>query len=373
MKKSALGFILLAGIYAVHPASGQDAPKLTLEEGEFQLSIPYLEYKGQAFEVELNTPVDTDDLFFLIDLTSVSAVDYEEEISIAAELGACTATANAAFLSCAAEIEEENFIAQGNCLNESNSLNTLTCQTLASNNMEEAEEECDDQWEARLQLCAVIGEDPYNPVMNVANFLSAEDIANDPNPWFPLVPGNQWVYEAEDETVTVTVTEDTREIMGIQSIVVQDIVRDEDGELIEDTDDWYAQDVDGNVWYMGEIAKNYEDGRLTDLDGSWEAGVDGARAGILFWGNPVIGETYRQEFLLGEAEDIGETLSVSANEQSSEDAGVVCQDNCLQVFEYTPIEPDVAEHKFYYPGIGKILGIDLEEGEREELVEYFVQ
>jgi len=124
---------------------------------------------------------------------------------------------------------------------------------------------------------------------------------------------------------------------------------------------------------MGEIAKNYEDGRLTDLDGSWEAGVDSAKAGILFRGNPIVGETLRQEFLLGEAEDIGETLSVTANEESGEDAGVVCQDNCLQVLEYTPLKGDALEEKFYYPGIGMIVEVDLIEGDRVELIEYSVQ
>jgi hypothetical protein len=375
MKKITLYVTLMTAVFAWSTASSQEGAELILENGEFQITIPYLEFDGNAFEVELHTPDDSDDLFFIVDLTSLTEVELEtndSEVELDISEGACTATSNAAFLSCAAEVEEENFIARGNCFQESNSLSTVTCESLASSEMEEAEEECDDQWEARLMLCAVVGEDPYDPLMTVSNFMTPEEVALDPNPWFPLVPGNEWVYESEDETVTVIVTDETIEIQGITSIIVRDLVT-EDGELIEDTDDYYAQDLDGNVWYMGEIAKNYEDGRLSDLDGSWRAGIDGAKAGILFKGNPIVGETLRQKFLLGEAEDIGETLSVTANGMSSEEAGVVCQDNCLQVFEYTPIEPEVAEEKFYYPGIGKILGIDLEEGEREELVEYSVQ
>ena len=376
--KYLIHLILLTGsLLPLHAAFGDDKPELVLEDGEFELTIPFLLFNGDTFRVNLHTPEDSDDLFFIVDLQSVAPVENieeEEEEDIVLDIadGACTASSNAAFLSCQAEIEEEYLIARGNCFNQTGSLAMVSCESLARAAMEEAEEECDDQFEARLALCAVIGEDPYDPVMSPSNFVTVEEMIANPNPWLPLVPGNQWIYEAEDEVITVTVTEDTREILGIESIVVHDVVM-ADGELIEDTDDWYAQDLDGNVWYMGEIARNYEDGRLADLDGSWEAGVNGAKAGILFRGNPVVGETLRQEFLLGEAEDIGETLSVTANETSGEDAGVACQENCLQVLEYTPVEPDVAEEKFYYPGIGKILSIDLEEGIREELIEYSVQ
>jgi hypothetical protein len=147
----------------------------------------------------------------------------------------------------------------------------------------------------------------------------------------------------------------------------------EDGEFVESTDDWYAQDLDGNIWYMGEIAQNFEDGQLTDLDGSWESGVNGAKAGILIKAMPIIDETLRQEFLLGEAEDMGQTISLSADGESGESAGIICNTNCLQVFEYNALESDSAEHKYYYPGVGKIVSIDLDNGEREELVSFSVQ
>lgn len=375
MKKSASLLTLIAGMGLCSFVIGQETAELSVEDGEFQLTIPYLEYGDSAFKVELHTPEDSDDLFFIVDLSSLSEVDVEideDDIDLDPNNGACSATANAAFLSCQAEVEEEYFIARGNCFQESNSLNSLICESALESEIEEAEEECDDQWEARLKLCAVVGEDPYSPLMTVSNFMTADEIAMDPNPWFPLVPGNQWVYESEDEVVTVTVTDETFEILGIEVVVVNDLVTEE-GEFVEDTDDYYAQDLDGNVWYMGEIAKNYEDGRLVDLDGSWQAGVDGAKAGILFRSNPVVGEVLRQEFLLGEAEDIGETLSITADQESGEDAGLVCDGNCLQVFEYTPVEPDAMEEKFYYPGVGNIVTVDLESGEREELIEYSVQ
>jgi len=228
-------------------------------------------------------------------------------------------------------------------------------------------EECEDIEEARDNLCAVFGEDPYDPEIDPGNFLSLAQIIENPNPYLPLLPGNEWVDESEDETITVTVLDETGEIMGVEAVVVRD-VEEEDGELIEDTFDWFAQDIDGNVWYMGELSRNYEDGELSDIDGSWEAGVDGAKPGIIFRAMPIIGELYRQEFLIGEAEDVGLTESVTADE--STEAGFDCENSCLLTFEGSPLEPDELEAKYYIPGVGHILTIDLEEDKREELVSF---
>ena len=119
---------------------------------------------------------------------------------------------------------------------------------------------------------------------------------------------------------------------------------------------------------MGELSLNYEDGVLTDVDGSWEAGVDGAKAGILFRAMPIIGEVYRREYRIGEAEDIAETLAIDANEMT--DSGFDCEGQCLKNLEYSPLEPGEAEKKYYVPGIGLILEIDLEEDARLELVDF---
>ena len=188
---------------------------------------------------------------------------------------------------------------------------------------------------------------------------------NAPNRWFPLVPGTTWTYEGGDETITVTVTEDTKEILGVTCAVVRDVV-EEDGEVIEDTNDWYAQDKAGNVWYFGEIARNFEDGELHDLDGSWTAGEESAKIGILVPANPTVGEVYRQEFALAEAEDMGEVLSLDGTESVP---AAECSGDCLVTRDYTPIEPDAEENKYYAPGIGLILEVDTETGERVELVE----
>jgi hypothetical protein len=139
-----------------------------------------------------------------------------------------------------------------------------------------------------------------------------------------------------------------------------------DGELIEDTDDWYAQDKDGNVWYFGEDVKNYENGVLVDRSGSWEAGVDGAKAGVVMWAQPEVGSIYYQEYYQGQAEDIGEVVS----DNETVDVPYGTMSGCLQTEDTTPLEPDVLEYKYYCPGVGQALTIDVTEGNaRFELTE----
>jgi hypothetical protein len=206
-------------------------------------------------------------------------------------------------------------------------------------------------------------------MLQPANFVDPADIGAgvSPNPYLPLVPGSSWVYEGEEETVTVTVTGDVKEILGVLCAVVRDVV-EEDSEPVEDTDDWFAQDGEGNVWYFGEIARNYEDGELVDLEGSWKAGVDSAKIGVVMPIDPQPGAVYRQEFLLGEAEDMAEILELDG---SADTPAASCGGDCLVTLEYTPLEPDSAEHKYYAPGIGMIMELDPETGEPIiELVEY---
>ncbi len=157
------------------------------------------------------------------------------------------------------------------------------------------------------------------------------------------------------ESNQVYVTYGTKDILGVQTTVVRDVAWDE-GVLVEDTLDWYAQDTAGNVWYMGEFATNYEyddEGNFigTNTDGSWETGVDGALPGYLMPANPQVGDSYYQEFYLGEAEDEGEIVSL--NESISIDLGNY--ENVLKTLDFTQLEPDVSEFKYYAPGIGQVL------------------
>jgi hypothetical protein len=277
----------------------------------------------------------------------------------------CTLNAEAARFACLNEAEDDRWIAVGNCLNA----NDQGCFNDADEEALEEEAFCNEQFDARLEVCAALGEAKYDPMPDPADFVDPADIGAGVavNPHLPLVPGSSWVYEGEEETVTVTVTGEIKEILGVPCAVVRDVV-EEDGELVEDTHDWFAQDLEGNVWYFGEIARNYEDGELVDLEGSWTAGKDGAKIGVLMPIDPQPGAVYRQEFLLGEAEDMAEVLELDA---SAETPAAACDGDCLVTLEYTPLEPDGAEHKYYAPGIGMIMELDPETGERIiELVEY---
>ena len=134
------------------------------------------------------------------------------------------------------------------------------------------------------------------------------------NQYWPMAPGDRWVYRETDgqggeQKVVVTVTDRTKTIAGIEALVVHDVVT-EDGELVEDTFDWYAQDADGNIWYLGEDTKEFENGEVKTTAGSWEHGVDGAQAGIVVPANPEPGLDYRQEYYAGEAEDAATVLSL---------------------------------------------------------------
>ncbi len=212
------------------------------------------------------------------------------------------------------------------------------------------------------------GENGYNPVINPDDFVEVID-----NPYFPLTPGTTFVYEGEDEDETIRdevfVTNETRTVMGVNTIVVRDRVF-EDGELVEETFDWYAQDKNGNVWYFGEDSRDYEDGEVVSTAGSWEAGVDGAQPGIIMKGSPQVGDTYRQEYYAGEAEDMAEVLSL--NESVTIAYGSF--ENCLKTKEWTPLEPGIEENKYYAAGTGPIMEIAVKGGsERLELVEIITE
>lgn len=203
----------------------------------------------------------------------------------------------------------------------------------------------------------------YNPVIDPANFVTDID-----NPYFPLKPGTTFIYEGEAEEGTerneMAVTNQTRVVLGVSATVVHDRVW-ADGKLIEETFDWYAQDKEGNVWYLGEDSKEFEDGKVISTEGSWEAGVDGAKPGIVMKANPRVGDSYRQEYYAGEAEDMAEVVSL--NESVSVAYG--SYENCLKTREWTSLEPGVEENKYYASGIGTVLEMSIKGGSgRMELV-----
>jgi hypothetical protein len=181
------------------------------------------------------------------------------------------------------------------------------------------------------------------------NFVDVVD-----NPYFPLEPGTTYIYEGETEGVptrdVMTVTSDTKVILGVTTIVVHDQAFEE-GILVEDTFDWYAQDVDGNVWYFGEDTKELdEDGNVISTEGSWEAGVDGAEPGIIMEANPKKGDKYQQELAPDVAEDMAQVIGF-------EDSFCVpygCFEDVLVTKEWSPLDKGAVENKYYAPGVGFI-------------------
>jgi len=204
----------------------------------------------------------------------------------------------------------------------------------------------------------------YAPNIDPANFVEAVD-----NPYFPLVPGTRWVLHARGESageVTITqVTDKTKTIMGITATVVRDEVH-KNGELKELTFDWYAQDVEGNVWYMGEDTVEYHNGNASH-EGSWEAGVDGAKPGIIMPASPIVDLTYRQEFLKGSAEDLAKVVDLSSKADTPFDSFT----DVRVTEDWTPLEPNIVERKFYARGVGLVMEQLIEGGSgTNKLTEY---
>jgi hypothetical protein len=186
------------------------------------------------------------------------------------------------------------------------------------------------------------------------------------NPYFPLVPGDRYTYRETDrktkERVVVGVSDETKRIAnGVTARVVHDRVS-EGGEVIEDTFDWYAQDSEGSVWYLGEDTVECRKGRIKNHSGSFEAGVDGAQAGVIMPVNPVPGLKYRQEYYAGEAEDKAEVLSV--DEQVEAPYGHFTR--ALLTKDLVPLEPKVSEYKVYARGIGMVLAVKTSGGSGTE-------
>jgi hypothetical protein len=278
---------------------------------------------------------------------------------------ACSATSDAARKACRNEALDDYWIAVGMCSNVSD-IARPACLSDAKSALKETSKQCIDQFLARQDLCEALGPDGYAPVVDPLRFLTPAQTAANPNPYLPLIPGTVRHFKGEGELVTVSVTNQTRIILGVTTIVVTDVVVAEvGGALLEDTVDFFVQDVDGNVWYFGESSKGFENGDLVSLEGSWMAGVDGAKPGIVMKASPAVGDAYRQEFALGNAEDAAEVIATNGNESVP---ATSCGGHCVVTKDFTPISPEAEENKYYAAGVGMILSIDVETGARTELV-----
>ena len=174
------------------------------------------------------------------------------------------------------------------------------------------------------------------------------------NPWFPLRPGTTYVYsgvrDGKPSRDLVTVTHSTKVIQGVRCTAVSDRLYLR-GRLFERTTDWYAQDRSGAVWYFGEQTAELDaHGRVTSREGSWQSGVDGAKAGIYMPAHPRVGQSARQELYVGHADDHFRVLSLDA----SVSVPYISSRHALLTKEWTPLEPGVLDHKLYVRGIGTV-------------------
>src|SRR5262245_56961791 len=275
----------------------------------------------------------------------------------------CRQTAQDVLTSCRDAAQSDYSLALAKCDNLADPAARAQCQNQASADLQDARQTCQEQRDARLAACQRLGGAPYDPVIDPSNFVSRVD-----NPYFPLPPGTTFVYEGQTpdgfEHDEFAVTHNTRVILGVTCVEVHDTVTT-DGVLTEDTLDWFAQDTSGNVWYFGENTHELAGGLISTIDGTFMAGVDGAKAGIVMEAHPAIGDFYRQEFDLDNAEDFAEVVGLS--DSVTVPSGTFT--NCVNTRETTPLEPDLHEHKFYAAGVGNVLETDEDTGARVELIE----
>jgi len=278
----------------------------------------------------------------------------------AGEANACQQTALAALDGCREVARSDSKVALGKCVNISDPAARADCQRQAATDLSDALDTCQGGLNARQGACQKFGPGRYDPVIDPTNFTTTID-----NPYFPLVPGTTFTYLTPNGSIrdVFAVTHDTRVINGVTCVQVHDSVYT-DGELTEETLDFFAQDREGNVWYFGENTAEFENGLLATIEGSFLSGLNNDKAGIIMKAHPAPGDFYRQEFSLGNAEDYAETLNLNSR--------VVVPygrfNNCLKSQETTPLEPDALEDKYYAPGVGNVLTVDLVTGERDELI-----
>ena len=174
------------------------------------------------------------------------------------------------------------------------------------------------------------------------------------NPWFPLKPGSKWHYRGVDSDGrfidNMRVTQRTKKIEGVRVTVVHDVVR-RHGKPREITNDFYAQDHHVNIWYFGENTRELNShGHVTSRAGSFRAGRNGARPGVLIPGHPTVGQKARQEFYKGHAEDHFKVLDVNARVSTP----FVSSNHAVRTREWTPLEPKVLDNKWYVHGVGDV-------------------
>ena len=267
----------------------------------------------------------------------------------------CSSHANLLFQACKADRRDDLLVHKADCLYVTPKEDQPWCLADAREESREKAEECRNVYQARLEVCDLVGEQRFDIEFDPEDFVDPDAIGDgvDPNPYFPLTAGHTSVIVGGGEVTVVTVTDEVREV----------------GE----------EHVSGDVIYCGENTYEIEAGLIDNTDGSFANGTDRARAGYLVRAFPVVGEGDRQEMASDEAEDIVEYVSLSttpADEEGGDvsNENIACDPNggCLKTFELNPRDPGTAEYKYYLPGTGFVLAVKIDEdrnpiGEREEV------
>lgn len=297
----------------------------------------------------------------------------------------CSETARTLFSACRAGLADDSLVRQAVCINVADAAAQRECRDRARAERVEGAELCRDQRETRLAACKVLGEGRYDPALAPALFDDPRTPTN-PNPYFPLAVGHRWEYRSATETDVVEVVNEFKLIAGIRCVVARDVVSS-GGFVKEATDDWYAPAKSGAVWYFGEEAKDSEvfDGdepkrpELVSIDGSFKAGRDGDKPGIIFLPSPQVGDVYVEEASLGNAEDVTEILSTTyrfgggvpeLDESVPPDlaARFCAASDCVVTKNYSLLEPGVFARKYYARGVGVVLEVEPDEGNVIRLV-----
>ena len=297
--------------------------------------------------------------------------------------GFCSATADLLFRACGAERTDDYLKAQAICINVSDDAARKTCLADAKTTQADAGKLCGEQLIGRLEACKSLGEGRYDPVFDPAAFDTDFATPAHPNPYFPLKIGNKWEYRGS-ELDRIEILNRTKLIQGVTCVVFRDRVFKE-GKLVEDTDDWFAQAKNGDVYYCGEEVKDLErfEGdkpqapELVKIDGSFKWGRNGDKGGIFFRALPRKGEVYREEFSPRNAEDVSEVLSISYQfgvdaeldrHVPQQLANLLCHGDCVVTQNINLNEPGKVARKYYAKGIGSVLEVDLNTGEIIQLL-----
>jgi hypothetical protein len=300
----------------------------------------------------------------------------------------CSQTAQALFDACKTGATEDFIVRNAVCLNIGDGAERDECYGDSEDQRQEENQVCREQKDWRLQSCKLVGEERYDPDFDSADFDTDFHNLTHPNPYFPLTIGNKWTFKdkVENELDVIEILNQTKLIDGVTCVVARDKVF-KNGFLKEFTDDWFAQNMDKNVWYCGEEVKDYEvfDGdhpkraELVSIDGSFKAGRDGDKPGIIFLANPKKDDVYFEEFSLANAEDVTRILSdnYSFGKNSELDRLVPQQlaerfcaaGDCIVTENFSLLEPGIIARKFAGRGIGVFLEIELDTNAVIQLVD----